>query len=279
MAYTTLEISQDGPIAHVQLCRPDALNTMTREFWVELPQALRTLDAQGDVRVIVLSSTGKHFTAGMDLGVFGSINRSSEAREVGRTREALRRMVLDLQASFDVLEEVRVPVLAAVQGGCIGGGVDMISACDARYCTQDAFFCIQEINIGMVADLGTLQRLPKIIPSGVARELAYTGRRLPARRALEVGLVNEVFPDQASLLEGVMTVAREIAERSPLAICGTKEMLNYTRDHSVRDSLQYIAAWQSGMFQAGDMVEAFAAKSEKRTPKYEDLGPLRKPFS
>lgn len=278
MAYTSIEISREGPIGHIRLCRPDELNTMTRAFWSELPDALFSLDTHGDTRVIVLSSSGKHFTAGMDLGVFGEVNRPAEQREVGRSREALRRMVLDLQASFDALEQVRVPVLAAIQGGCIGGGVDMISACDARYCTQDAFFCIQEVNIGMVADLGTLQRLPKIIPSGIARELAYTGRRLPAARALQIGLVNEVYPDHNALLEGVMGVAREIAERSPLAICGTKEMLNYTRDHSVRDGLEYIAAWQSGMFQSGDMVEAFAAKAEKRPPRYEDLAPRKKPF-
>lgn len=278
MAYGTIEISQEGPIAHLRLCRPSELNTMTRAFWSELPEALREVDASGDTRVIVLSSTGKHFTAGMDLSVFGSVNAADEKRELGRRRDTLRRTVLELQASFDALEEVRVPVLAAIQGGCIGGGVDMISACDARYCTADAFFCIQEINIGMTADLGTLQRLPKIIPSGMARELAYTGRRLPAERALQIGLVNEVFPDHAALLAGVMQVAREIAERSPLAVYGTKEMLNYTRDHSVRDGLRYMAAWQSGMFQPGDMVEAFAAKAEKRTPAFEDLAPLKKPF-
>jgi enoyl-CoA hydratase len=278
MAYGTIEIAQEGPIAHLRLCRPSELNTMTRAFWSELPEALRAVDERGDTRVIVLSSTGKHFTAGMDLSVFGNINASQEKRELGRQRDTLRRSVLDLQASFDALEEVRVPVLAAIQGGCIGGGVDMISACDARYCTADAFFCIQEINIGMTADLGTLQRLPKIIPSGMARELAYTGRRLPAQRALQIGLVNEVFPDHAALLAGVMQVAREIAERSPLAICGTKEMLNYTRDHSVQDGLRYMAAWQSGMFQPGDMVEAFAAKAEKRAPAFEDLPPLKKPF-
>lgn len=278
MAYGTIEISQEGPIAHLRLCRPNELNTMTRAFWSELPDALRAIDARGDTRVIVLSSTGKHFTAGMDLSVFGTINEAEEKREVGRRRDVLRRSVLDLQASFDAIEEVRVPVLAAVQGGCIGGGVDMISACDARYCSADAFFCIQEINIGMTADLGTLQRLPKIIPSGMARELAYTGRRLPAQRALQIGLVNEVFPDHAALIQGVMTVAREIAERSPLAIYGTKEMLNYTRDHSVQDGLRYMAAWQSGMFQPGDMVEAFAAKAEKRAPAFEDLAPLKKPF-
>ena len=154
-----------------------------------------------------------------------------------------------------------MPVLAAVQGGCIGGGVDMVTACDMRYATADAFFCIQEINIGMTADVGTLQRLPKLIPEGVARELAFTGARLPAKRAREVGLVNEVYDDQESMLEGVMGIAAEIAKKSPLAIWGTKETVNYSRDHSVADSLNYSATWQSGMFQPADMIASFEAQA------------------
>jgi enoyl-CoA hydratase len=279
MNYTSLEVSLDGPIAHVRLCRPNELNSMNRAFWTELPDALHRLDTAGTARVVVLSSTGKHFTAGMDLSVFAGTGMTpSDSREVGRTREALRHSVFALQESFNVIERIRMPVLAAIQGGCIGGGIDMISACDARYCTDDAFFCIQEINIGMVADLGTLQRLPKIIPSGMARELAYTGRRLPASRAKQIGLVNETFPDHAALLAGVLEVAREIAERSPLAVCGSKEMLNYARDHSVQDGLNHIATWQTGMFQSADMQECFAAKSEQRKPVFENLAALKKPF-
>jgi enoyl-CoA hydratase len=279
MPYSSLEVSLDGPIAHVRLSRPEALNSLTRAFWSELPDVLRSLDAEAKARVVVLSSTGKHFTAGMDLSVFGGQGISAPASpELGRAREALRHAVLQLQESFNVIERLRMPVLAAIQGGCIGGGVDMIAACDARYSTDDAFFCIQEINIGMTADLGTLQRLPKIMPSGMVRELAYTGRRLPAARAKELGLVNETYRDHAALLAGVMQVAAEIAERSPLAVCGSKEMLNYARDHSVADSLNYMAAWQTGMFQPADMLECFAAKSEKRTTHFEDLAPIKKPF-
>ena len=151
----------------------------------------------------------------------------------------------------------------------------MVSACDLRYASEDAFFCVQEINIGMTADVGTLQRLPKIIPDGIARELAYTGPPLPAARAREVGLVNEVFADHEALVAGVLEIAAEIASKSPLAIWGSKEMLNYARDHTVADAWTHIATWQSGMFQPADMIEAFSAKAEKRDADFDDL--LRPP--
>jgi enoyl-CoA hydratase len=167
-----------------------------------------------------------------------------------------------------------MPVIAAVQGGCIGGGVDMICACDLRYCSEDAFFCVQETNLGMTADVGTLQRLPKLVPEGIAREMAYTGRRLPAARAREVGLVNGVYPDAAALLAGVLEIAKEIAARSPLAVWGCKEMLNYARDHSVADGLDHVATWQAGMFHGDDLAEAMRARAEGREPVYEDLPAL-----
>ncbi len=216
----------------------------------------------------------------MDLAVFGGgdggVTGGGGIEETGRQRAALRLNVLHLQRSFTCLEQARMPVLAAIQGGCIGGAVDMVTAADCRYATEDAFFCIQEINIGMTADVGTLQRLPKLIPEGVARELAYTGRRLPADQAKAVGLVNEVFPDHEALLAGVHEVAAEIASKSPLAVHGTKETILFSRDHSVDDSLKYIAAWQTGMFQPADMAETFAAKAEGREPVFEDLGEIRR---
>jgi enoyl-CoA hydratase len=266
---------KDG-IAHLRLSRPEAMNSMTPAFWRELPALVNQLSDEGEARVIVLSSTGKHFTAGMDLAVFqgpgGLASEGGRAKELeaGRARSRTREGALLFQESFNALERARVPVLAAIQGGCVGGGVDMISACDVRYCTEDAFFCIQEINLGLTADVGTLQRLPKIIPAGAVRELAYTGRRMPAQRAKEIGLVNEVYPTQDAMLAGVLAIAGEIAEKSPLAIWGSKQMLNYARDHSVEDGLEYIATWQAGMFFGGDMAEAFQAKTEKRKPVFEN---------
>jgi len=261
---------KDG-VAHLRLNRPEALNTMTPAFWRELPALVNELSDAGEARVIVLSSTGKHFTAGMDLAVFqgGNLALAPRDEEPGRARSRTRQAALVFQESFNALERARVPVLAAIQGGCIGGGVDMISACDVRYCTADAFFCIQEINLGLTADVGTLQRLPKLIPEGVVRELAYTGRRMSAQRAREVGLVNEVYPSHEAMLVGVLATAAEIAEKSPLAIWGSKQMLNYARDHSVEDGLEYIATWQAGMFFGTDMGEAFRAKAEKRTPVFQ----------
>jgi enoyl-CoA hydratase len=255
--------------------RPAALNSMRPAFWRELPAIVRELSDGGEARVLVLSSTGKHFTAGMDLSVFqGGFGGSSGARELGRARAATRQDVLSLQETFSCLERARMPVIAAVQGGCIGGGVDMICACDLRYCSEDAFFCVQETNLGMTADVGTLQRLPKIVPEGIAREMAYTGRRLPAARAREVGLVNGVYPDAEALLAGVLEIAAEIAARSPLAVWGCKEMLSYARDHSVADGLDRVATWQAGMFHGGDLGEALRARAEKREPVYQDLAPV-----
>ena len=277
MGYTCFDVEHVGKVAHVRLKRPDAYNTMTREFWTELPEIVSELDVAGNTRVVVLSSTGKHFSAGMDLAVFtgggGDALGGGGAREEGRVRARLRQTVLMLQETFTALERARMPVLAAVQGGCIGGAVDMVSACDIRYCSADAFFVVQEIHLGMTADVGTLQRLPKIIPEGVAREMAYRGQRLSAERAHQVGLVNEVFDTHEDLVDGVLEIAAEIASKSPLAVWGSKEMINYSRDHSVADSLNHIATWQAGMFHPGDMIESFSAKSDKRDPVFEDLPP------
>ena len=266
----------DG-VARIEMKRPEALNSMTRAFWSELPAIVRDIDQGAKARVIVLSSSGKHFCAGMDLEVFAENGALAAARTTDPhvMAESFRHLVLGLQETFSCLDEVRMPVIAAIQGGCIGGAVDMTSACDIRYCTEDAFFCIQEINIGMTADVGTFPRLCKLIPEGWVREMAYTGRRLPARKAEAIGLVNDVFPDHATMMAAVMQTAREIASKNPLAVTGSKVMINYARDHSLKDALDYIAVWQTGMFSRPHMAEAFKAQQERRPAKFPDLAPIK----
>ena len=276
MGYTCFDIEESGGVAHVRLSRGDQINTMIPEFWSELPAIVEEVSDAGRARVLVLSSTGRHFCAGMDLSVFGDSTLQGEPGEIGRQRANLRLNILHLQRSFTVLEQSRMPVLAAIQGACVGGGVDLVTAADCRYATADAWFSIHETNIGMTADVGTLQRLPKLIPQGVAREYAYTGRRLTAERARELGLVNEVFADHASMMEAVMGIAAEIASKSPLAVHGAKEAINYSRDHTVEESLHHIALWQSGMFHPADLVESFRAQTQGRPAAYDDLPEVRR---
>jgi enoyl-CoA hydratase len=278
MAYSCFDVSIADNVAHIKLNRPEAMNAMNRPFWRELPEIVDDINDNAKARCIVISSTGKHFCAGMELSVFtdgaGVSGGAGQDRHVNG--EAFKRYVKVLQDVFTRLDEARMPVLAAIQGGCVGGAVDMTSACDIRYATADAFFVIQEINIGMTADVGTFPRLCKLIPEGWVRELAYTGRRLPAHRAREIGLVNEVYPDHEAMMKAVMETAREIASKSPLAVAGSKVMINHARDHRIADTLDYIAVWQTGMFSGPHMAESFAAKAEKREAVFPDLEPLRK---
>lgn len=276
--WTCFDVTIENHVAHIRLKRPEAMNTMVRAFWNELPQIVRDIDENARARCIVISSTGKHFCAGMDLAVFGGggSTASAAAPDSAINAEAMRYHVKMLQDAFSCLDEARMPVIAAIQGGCVGGAVDMTSACDIRYCTADAFFVIQEINIGMTADVGTFPRLCKLIPEGWVRELAYTGRRLPAQRAREIGLVNEVFDTHEQVVDHALATAREIASKAPLAVTGSKVMINYARDHTIKDSLDYIAVWQTSMFSGPHMAEAFKAKAEKREANFPDLAPLRK---
>lgn len=275
--YSCFKFSIENNIAHIVLNRPEAFNAMPRAFWNELPAIVNDINDHARARVIVISSTGKHFTAGMDISVFtdGAGIGAAGGDQYSRA-EAFRQFVLTLQGSFNCLDDARMPVIAAIQGGCIGAGVDMTSACDIRYATADAFFQIAEINIGMTADVGTFPRLCKLIPEGWVRELAYAGRRLPAARAKEIGLVNDVFATHEDMLAHVMDLAREIASKAPVAVAGSKRMINYARDHSIADGLDYIATWQAGMFSPPHMAEAFAAKAQKRDPEFPDLAPLKK---
>lgn len=273
--YKSFNVTLENKVAHVQFCRPEAMNSMNKAFWVELPQCMFDIESKTDARVIVISSTGKHFSAGMDLGVFSDSSTMPQSKDPSRMAEGLRRLVLQLQATLSSLEEIRLPVLTAIQGGCIGGALDLVCAADSRYCTTDTYFTIKETELGMTADVGTLQRLPKLIPAGIVKELAFTGRKFTAAEAHQFGLVNKVYDDQESMLVGVMEIATQIAANSPLAVTGCKEMLNYSRDHSVEDSLKYMATWQAGMFRPNDMMKTFQAKAMKTQPEYDDLLPIK----
>ena len=274
--WTCFNVSIEDQVAHIQMKRPEAMNTMNKAFWSELPAIVRDINDNARARCIVISSTGKHFCAGMDLQVFANVGEGGGQTDRHVAGESFRKHVHALQDTFSCLDEARMPVIAAIQGGCIGGAVDFTSACDIRYCTADAFFTIMEINIGMTADVGTFPRLCKLIPEGWVREMAYTGRRLPAAKAKEIGLVNEVYADHASMLSAVMVTAREIATKNPVAVSGSKVMINYARDHSTDDALDYIAVWQTGMLAREHMKEAFASQQEKRPAKYPDLAALKK---
>ncbi len=264
LSYQTLKVILEEQIAQVIINRPDKANALDQTAWNELKTAFNQLNDLEEVRVIVLSGEGKHFCAGIDLRLLMSVTNRQNAACNGRAREQLRKSILELQAPINAVERCSKPVIAAIQGGCIGAGIDLICGCDIRYCTDDAFFTIKEIDMGMVADLGTLQRLPKLIGDGIVREMAYTGRNVSGKEAAAMGLVNRTFPDKETLMTEVKTLAATIAAKSPLAIRGTKEMLNYTRDHSVEDGLNYIATWNAAMILSADLSEALQANQQKR---------------
>jgi enoyl-CoA hydratase len=265
-------LTQQDHVAHLVLNRPEAMNTMNPAFWRELDDVLTQLHRDGQARALLISSTGKHFSAGMALETFGGAIAMDDSSAEGRS--AMFDLLTEMQATFTKLETLRIPVIAAIQGGCIGGAVDMATACCIRYATADAFFCIQEINIGMVADVGTLQRLPKLIPLGVVKELAYTGRRLPSAKALAYGLVNEVFDSQEAMMAAALQCAREIAAKPPVAIWGTKQVIHYARDHSVDDALKQMGWIQGAIWSNEHVREAVTAQKQKRAGTYPDLPKL-----
>ncbi len=278
--YTCFAVEVADHVAHVRMIRPERANSMIPAFWREFPAIVRELSDSGSVRAMVLSAEGRHFCSGMDTTVFTGAGGladagASDRRSRARSAESFRTMALRTQETMNVLEAARMPVLCAIQGACVGGGLDLVTAADLRYATTDAFFCIQEINIGMAADVGTLQRLPKLVAPGVVAEMAYTGRRMPAGRAKEVGLVNEVFPDHPTMLDAVLATAAEIASKSPLAVWSSKRSMAYAREHPTADGLEQIAVWNASMLDPADMAEAFTAQIEKRPAVYQDLDPVR----
>ncbi len=267
--YSAFKVELTDHIAHVQIHRPHKLNAMSAEFWSEIIDIFKWVEDTDEVRAVVLSGAGKHFSSGIDLTLLASV-ANELGKDVGRNARALRRIVLKMQASFNAVDRCGKPVLAAIQGYCIGGAIDLISACDMRYATEDALFSIREIDMGMAADVGTLQRLPRLIGDGMMREMAYTGRNVKADEALRIGLVNRIFIDVPQLLEGVFTIAREIAGKSPIAVAGTKRMIGYMRDHSVDDGLEYVATWNAAMLQSEDIKLAMMAQMSKQKPVFDN---------
>ena len=284
MSYECFDVEVIDKVGLVKMTRPERSNSMIPSFWNELPAIVDELSNAGNVRAMVLAAEGKNFCSGMDLEVFATSETVSASDGASpdkhpnghrsRRNERFRSTALKLQETFTAMERARMPVLCAIQGACVGGGIDMVSATDMRYTTEDAWFSIHEINIGMTADVGTLQRMPKLVPEGIVRELAYTGRRWTAHEAKAAGFVNAIYPDHDTLLDAVMNVAGEIASKSPMAVWGTKQTMHYTRDHTVADGLEFIANWNAAMFDTDDMAEAFKASMEKRGADFPDLWPL-----
>jgi enoyl-CoA hydratase len=269
MTYSAFLVRTDQHIATVSFNRPTKANSLPESAWEEMHQIFDRLHEDPEVRVIILTGEGKNFCAGIDLETLMGLQRFEEISCEGRKREKLRHFIFKLQAAITAIEDCRKPVLAAIHGACLGGGVDIVAACDMRYCTEDAYFAIKEIDLGLVADIGTLQRLPKILHPGIVAEMAYTGRKVGGPEATAIGLTNRTFATHGELLAAVTEIATTIAKKSPLCIRGTKEMLLYSRDHSVADSLNYMTAWNASMLLSNDLKEAFMAALEKRDGVFE----------
>lgn len=272
---TCFDVSIENGIAHISMNRPDQLNSMIRVFWKELPDLIKEIDKNSDARVIVLSGQGKHFSAGMDLATFVPPKKSEVEVDPARQREVFYHEVLELQDAFTALEECRMPTIASIHGACVGGAIDMVAACDMRYCSEDAFFKIAEVDIGIAADVGTLQRLPSLIPLASLRELAFTGRKFDSSEAKSLGLVNEVFESQDTLADEVQKIALNIAKKSPLVTRVIKKQINYARDHSVRDSLEFHATWNASLISGKDMQEAMTSYMNKTEGDFDDLEPKK----
>jgi len=270
MVYAMLTVEMVGAVACVTLNRPDKANALNAELWLELKTAFEWCDQTPEVRSVVLRGAGKHFCSGIDLamlmGLQAQVNDSCDARK----REKLRDLILQLQACVTSLERCRKPVLAAIQGYCLGGGLDLALAADFRYASLDAQFAVREVDIGMVADVGTLQRLPRVVGEGVAREMALTGRDIDAEQALQWRLVNRLLPDADSLSTAALETAQIMAAKSPLALRGSKQVLNYSRDHSIADGLDYVATWNAAMLISEDIAQAGMAVMTRQSACFRD---------
>jgi enoyl-CoA hydratase len=270
-----------GRVAHLILCRPERRNSMIPEFWEELPALMAAIDASSDYRVIVISSMGPHFTSGLDTSMLAPGNPASafapDERAVDPETQSpvpqgpVLYEQMRMQRAISAVEQCRIPVIAAVQGACIGGGMDLITACCLRYATSDAYFSIHEINIGVTADVGTFPRASRVLPEGLVRELAYTGRKMPADEARAVGFLNGIFTDHAALLTHTLNVAQQIARKAPLAVYGAKRMINYARDHSTADCLDYVSLWNASHLDHKEVLESIHAATENRDGRFASL--------
>lgn len=261
-------VEKKGHVAWVYLNRPEKKNAMNLVAWTDAPAVYEELDADPEIRVIVLSGKGECFTAGIDLiSMAGAIPELLEEQKGGVKWRFLPKIRM-MQDTMSCIDRCRKPVVAAIHGFCIGAGLDMISACDIRLCSADAIFSLKEAAVGFVADVGTLQRLPRIVGEGVVRELAYTAKNIDAKRAKEVSLVNDIYPDYASLMAAAEAMALEIAAQSPLAVQASKVVLNYGRGRNVEECLDYVATISANIIPSDDLMEAFTAFAEKRKPVF-----------
>jgi enoyl-CoA hydratase len=268
--YKSLRLEKVEGVVEVALIGPGKGNAMGPDFWREVPEAFAALDRDEDIRAIIIRGEGDNFSYGLDLpammGDLGSHFGAGENLAAERTR--LLDLVGEMQKAFDNVAACRKPVIAAINGWCVGGGLDLIAACDIRLCSADARFSLREVKVAIVADLGSLQRLPRIIGEGATRELAFTGKDITASRALQMGLVNEVSETRDAVLEAARKLAHEIAGNPPLVVQGIKRVMNYCADKSVADGLGYVAVWNSAFLQSADLGEAMTAFRERRTPQF-----------
>ena len=266
---TSLRVTIENAIAEVVLQGPGKGNAMGPDFWREMPVVFEALDRDPSVRAVVVRGEGAHFSYGLDLvGMMGTVGPHVAETQMAPERQKLLDLVVELQRAFNAVAACRKPVIAAVAGWCIGGGVDLIAACDVRLASSTARFSVREVKVAMVADLGSLQRLPAIIGQGATRELAFTGKNIDAPRALRMGLVSDVFDSDEALLTAARAMAREIAENSPVVVQGIKQVMNDCAGLSVAEGLRHVAVWNAAFLQSPDLAEAFTAFVEKRPPKF-----------
>jgi len=265
--FTHLRLDRKDEIAEVVFNRPNKLNTMTMAFFDEVGRVFKLINDDTSIRVAIIWSEGRMFTAGLDLREASTslLNPNVEGSKAVQSIEFYKTLK-SLQSSFEQIRLCKKPVIAAIHGECIGGGVDLVTACDIRLCSADAAFSVRETKLALVADLGTMQRLPKIIGKGLAREMAYTGERMDAQKALRSHLVNDVFADKEKLLEGARALAKTIAGNSPLVVQATKMVINYAEEHSIADGLEQIALFNTAFLQSEDLQEALVSFMEKRRP-------------